>query len=77
MKAQMENVRQTIEYNVFGVCTYLGERFNIATSRIRLYFIYLSFLTFGSPLIIYLFVAFWMNVKRYIFYSKRNPLWYK
>ena len=77
MKAQMENVRQTIEYNVFGVCTYLGERFNIATSRIRLYFIYLSFLTFGSPLIIYLFVAFWMNVKRYIFHSKRNPLWYK
>lgn len=59
--------------NAFGVCTYLGEKFNIATSRIRLYFIYLSFLTMGSPVIIYFFLAFWMNLKQYIFSSKRNP----
>ena len=72
-----EKFRNFVETTVFGVCTYLGEKFNIATSKIRLYFIYLSFFTFGSPIIIYFFIAFWMNVKQYIIYGKRNPLWYK
>jgi phage shock protein PspC (stress-responsive transcriptional regulator) len=72
-----EKFRTFIETNVFGVCAYLGEKFNIASSNIRLYFIYLSFFTFGSPIIIYFFIAFWMNVKQYITYGKRNPLWYK
>jgi phage shock protein PspC (stress-responsive transcriptional regulator) len=72
-----EKFRTYIETNVFGVCTYLGDKFGIATSKIRLYFIYLSFFTFGSPVIIYFFIAFWMNVKQYIIFGKRNPLWYK
>ena len=42
----------------FGVCTHLGEKFKISTSSIRLYFIYTSFLTMGSPVIIYLILAF-------------------
>jgi phage shock protein PspC (stress-responsive transcriptional regulator) len=72
----MKSIRELVEFNVFGVCTYLGEKFNIATSKIRLYFIYLSFLTFGSPVVLYFVAAFWMNLKRYIFFKKRNPLWY-
>jgi len=54
---------------VFGVCTFIAEKMGVARERIRLYFIYLSFLTLGSPIIIYLFVAFWLNVKRYIRHS--------
>ncbi len=50
---------------MFGVCTFLGERMGIAISSIRLYFIYVSFLTFGSPIIFYLIMAFWLNVRRY------------
>ncbi len=73
----MNRFRNFIEFNAFGVCTYLGEKFDIATSRIRLYFIYLTFLTMGSPVIIYFFIAFWMNIKRYMFSSRRNPVWYK
>ena len=72
----MNSLRKLVEYNLFGVCAAIGERFRIASSRIRLYFIYLTFLTFGSPIVIYFFIAFWMNVKRYIFSGKRNPLWY-
>jgi hypothetical protein len=30
----------------------------------------------GSPLIIYLFIAFWMNIKQYILNGRRNPLRY-
>jgi phage shock protein PspC (stress-responsive transcriptional regulator) len=59
---------------VFGVCSAIGEKMGIATSTIRKYFIYISFLTMGSPVVIYFFIAFWMNVKRYIFNAKRNPL---
>jgi phage shock protein PspC (stress-responsive transcriptional regulator) len=73
----MLRFRQFIENNAFGVCSAVGEKFNIASGKIRLYFIYASFLTFGSPVIIYFVVAFWMNVKRYILFEKRNPLWYE
>ena len=71
----MNKLRSLVEYNLFGVCSYLGEKFNIASSKIRLYFIYLSFLTFGSPVIFYFFLVFWMNMRRYMQSMKRNPLW--
>lgn len=71
----MNKLRSLVEYNLFGVCSYLGEKFNIASSKIRLYFIYLSFLTFGSPVIFYFFLVFWMNMRRYMQNMKRNPLW--
>ncbi len=70
----MNKLKQFIEWHVFGVCTAIGEKMGIATSTIRKYFIYMSFFTLGSPVIIYLFVAFWMNVKKYILIATRNPL---
>lgn len=70
----MNKVRYFIEWQVFGVCTAIGERMGIATSTIRKYFIYISFLTMGSPVVVYFFVAFWLNIKRYIFNARRNPL---
>ena len=45
----MNKVRQFIEWQVFGVCSALGDKLGIATSRIRTWFIYISFLTMGSP----------------------------
>ncbi|MBP6431405.1 MAG: PspC family transcriptional regulator [Ferruginibacter sp.] len=72
----MNRFKHFIEWHVFGVCTAIGEKMGIATSTIRKYFIYISFITMGSPLIIYLFVAFWMNIKNYIFTNKRNPIKY-
>jgi phage shock protein PspC (stress-responsive transcriptional regulator) len=72
----MKRIRHFIEWNLFGVCTWLGEKMGVATSRIRMWFIYISFLTFGSPVIIYMILAFWMNIKKYILFSKRNPLRY-
>jgi len=59
-----------VEKNAFGVCSYLGERLGISGSQIRLYFIYTSFLTMGSPVIIYLVIAFWLNLKTYIKQSR-------
>ncbi|NJM26585.1 MAG: PspC domain-containing protein [Bacteroidia bacterium] len=57
----------------FGVCTMLGEKLGMATSSIRLFFIYTSFITFGSPLIVYLALAFVLNMRKH--FRKRNPIW--
>lgn len=63
-----------MERSAFGVCHYLGEKIGIASSRVRVYFIYISFVAMGSPIIFYLFIAFWLNIKQYI-KNKRNILW--
>ncbi len=70
----VSNFRNNIEWTIFGVCTYLGEKLNISIARIRMWFIYISFLTFGSPIIIYFIIAFWLNIKKYILSARRNPL---
>ncbi len=62
----IEQVRRILEQSAFGVCSYLGEKIGVASSRVRIYFIYLSFLTLGSPIIVYLFAAFWLNIRQYI-----------
>jgi len=72
----MNKIRAYLELNAFGVCTAIGEKIGIASSKIRMWFIYISFLTFGSPVIIYMIMAFWLNIKKYILFYKRNPFKY-
>lgn len=70
----MNKIREFLELHAFGVCSSIGDRFGIATTKIRMWFIYISFLTVGSPIIIYMILAFWKNMKNYVFAAKRNPL---
>ena len=70
----MKKIREFLEINAFGVCSAIGEKLGIASSKIRMWFIYISFLTLGSPLLLYMILAFWMNIKKYILAGKRNPL---
>ena len=65
MTKKIETARNLVERSVFGVCQELGDRFGIEASKVRLYFIYTSFIAMGSPLIIYLVMAFWINLKKY------------
>jgi len=62
----MNSMKDLMERSAFGVCSYLGDKMGLASARVRMYFIYISFATLGSPIIVYLFVAFWLNVKRYV-----------
>ena len=71
----MNKLKTFIEWHAFGVCTAIGDRLGIATSRIRMWFIYISFLTMGSPIVIYMVIAFWLNMKKYMKAARRNP-WY-
>lgn len=72
---KMKKLQYFIEKQAFGVCTKLGSILEIPTSSIRLFFIYASFLTFGSPLLVYLALAFMMNFRRHLRRS-RNTVWY-
>ena len=70
----MNRLKYFVEGRIFGVCTFLGEKLGIASSVIRLFFIYATFIAVSSPIIIYLILAFWINLKKYIT-RKRNPVW--
>jgi phage shock protein PspC (stress-responsive transcriptional regulator) len=66
--------KDTIERNAYGVCRYLAEKMHIAPAEVRKYFIYTSFIGMGSPLIVYLVVAFWVNIRKYI-RRGRSVIW--
>lgn len=73
MNGMVNKILHFCELYAFGVCTRMGEKLGIATSSIRLSFIYASFLTFGSPVLIYLALAFIMNIRKHL--RKRRPIW--
>lgn len=70
----IEKIQCFFEKQAFGVCSWWGEKLGIKTSRIRIYFIYLSFITMGSPLIIYLIMAFVLENKD-LFKRKKRTIW--
>ncbi len=72
----MNKLRHFLEWQAFGVCSAIGDKLGIATSRIRTWFIYITFLTMGSPIIVYMVMAFWLNIKNYILSARRNPIKY-
>jgi len=61
----IDTIKLFVEQQAFGVCTWLGNIMGIKTERVRMYFLYLSFGTLGSSIIIYLVMAFWLNVRNY------------
>lgn len=70
----MKQLHAFLEKQAFGVCTVIGEKLGLASSSIRLFFIYASFLTFGSPILIYLALAFLMNIHKHL-RRKRSSIW--
>ena len=73
MKGLMSRFQFLWENYAFGVCHRLGEKLGVATWSVRLFFIYASFITYGSPIILYLAVAFIMKLRK--FQRKRSPIW--
>jgi len=75
MKVFINKIQGFFEVQAFGVCSRLAEKLGVATSSVRLIFIYSSFLTFGSPVLIYMGLAFIMNIRKHL-RRRNNPLWY-
>jgi phage shock protein C len=64
------------ERQAFGVCSWWGQKLGIRATRIRMYFIYLSFFTVGSPVIVYFIMAFILEHKHYFKPRKvRKTIW--
>ena len=70
----ISRIRDFFETKAFGVCSWLGDLLHMRTSVIRLFFIYASFLTVASPLIIYMILAFWIKMKSYV-RARRTSVW--
>ncbi len=68
----IKNIIFWFEQNAFGVCESLGKYLGINSVKIRKYFIYLSFFTFGSPVIIYFILYFIKENKRVFFSLPKN-----
>jgi phage shock protein C len=62
----LQRILTFFERYSFGVCTYLGEKFNVSIAKIRLFFIYSSFLAVGFPLIVYIFAGIVLDIRNYI-----------
>jgi phage shock protein C len=69
-----ETFKFNIESQAFGVCERIGDKLKMPAKDIRLFFIYASCMTIGSPIIIYMILAFWIKMKDYV-KGKRNPVW--
>ncbi len=54
------------EKQSFGVCTYFADILGMSISKIRLFFIYSSFLAVGFPIIFYVLAALVLDVRHYM-----------
>lgn len=70
----LDTLKFLVEQNLYGVCERIGERLHMPAKNIRLFFIYASCMTIGSPVIIYMILAFWLKMKDYV-RSKRSTVW--
>lgn len=68
----IQNIFDIFERQAFGVCEWWGRKLGIRAHRVRVTFIYVSFITLGSPLIIYLAMAFLLEHKDYFKPKKRR-----
>ncbi len=71
----MNKFKYLLESHMFGVCAKIGEKLNFSASSIRLYFIYASFFTLGSPIIIYMVLAFWMEIRKHLRRHQNPSVW--
>ena len=64
------------EKRAFGVSEWWGDKLNINPIIVRKFFIYLSFITLGSPVLIYFIMAFILENKSiFKFRQKRKTVW--
>lgn len=70
----VDTIKFLVEQNVYGVCERIGHRLKMPAKDIRLFFIYASCMTVGSPVIIYMILAFWVKMKDYV-RGQRTAVW--
>lgn len=69
----INSIRYFFEKRGFEVSSRLADRFGIGVTNVRLFFIYISFITLGFWFGVYLTLAFLLKLKDMI-YTKRNSV---
>lgn len=59
----INDIRYFFEKHGFDVSSRLADRMGIKTTNVRLFFVYISFVTFGFSFAIYLTLAFLLRLK--------------
>lgn len=54
------------EKRSFGVSAYLANKLSMSTSKVRLFFIYSSFLAVGFPILFYMLAAVVLDIRHYM-----------
>ncbi len=58
-----DRLRNFLEFNGFNVISRIADKFGVRASKLRLLYIYLSFVTLGITFAFYLIMAFFLWVK--------------
>ena len=74
MKSLAYKLADITALNAFGVCSRLGEKMGISAGKVRAYFMYATFATFGSPVVVYLALSFFMELRR-LLRQGRSRIW--
>ncbi len=76
MKKTIQKIAFFFEMRSFGVSTWFARKLRVEVTRVRLFFIYFTFIGLGSPLIVYLVMAFLLEHKHiFKFQFKRKSIW--
>ncbi len=70
----MQRIMIFFERRSFGVCAYLAEKIGVSISKLRLFFIYSSFLAVGFPIIFYLLAGIVLDIRNFV-KRRRHKLW--
>lgn len=73
MKAAIIGIRHFFEHHGFYVSSRFADKLGMRAKNVRLFFIYLSFATFGAGTAVYLVLAFLLKFKDMI-YAKRTSV---
>ncbi len=69
----ISDIRYFFERHGFRVSSRLADKLGMRAKNVRLFFIYVSFATFGVGFALYLTFAFWLKLKDMV-YTKRTSV---
>lgn len=67
----IQSILSFFEKQSFGVCSYLANKFRLSHAKVRMFFIYTSFLSVGAPIIFYFFAFLVLDIRKFV-KSKRR-----
>ena len=77
MKRTLQKIAFYFELRSFGVCSWIARKLGIQLNKVRIGFIYATIIGIGSPLILYLTLAWLLEHKHYFQFKrrKRKTIW--